>query len=428
MNQIILEGLDETVYHEKLDNGLNIYVLRKKDYNTFSCYFITNFGALVDNFIPIGEKEYHKFPKGIAHFLEHKMFEEESGINVLEKFSSMQGACNAFTNYEYTAYYVNGVDNLKENLSFLLDYVQNPYFTDENVEKEKGIINQERLMTLDNPYRTFNMRILKNIFNNYEYGKSIVGEKDEIYSITKEDLYRCYNTFYNPSNMSVIVVSNQKEEDIINLIKENQSKKTFTHQDAISIKLPKEENKVNKEYDEFKDNVVKNEVAYSIKFNLNDINFDKDKLGIYSKILLISNFSKMSDFNLKLKQDGIINGNLGYSASKYKDFAIASVTASTNNIDKTIESIKDKFNNLDINEEKFNLLKKSMISDFVYSFTTTESIMNFLYSNYYENKEIKGDLFTKYKEINFEEYKNVIKSIDFSNVSITVMKPLKDKE
>ena len=428
MNKIILEGLDETVYHEKLDNGLNIYVLRKKDYNTFSCYFITNFGALVDNFIPIGEKEYHKFPKGIAHFLEHKMFEEESGINVLEKFSSMQGACNAFTNYEYTAYYVNGVDNLKENLSFLLDYVQNPYFTDENVEKEKGIINQERLMTLDNPYRTFNMRILKNIFNNYEYGKSIVGEKDEIYSITKEDLYRCYNTFYNPSNMSVIVVSNQKEEDIINLIKENQSKKTFTHQDAISIKLPKEENKVNKEYDEFKDNVVKNEVAYSIKFNLNDINFDKDKLGIYSKILLISNFSKMSDFNLKLKQDGIINGNLGYSASKYKDFAIASVTASTNNIDKTIESIKDKFNNLDINEEKFNLLKKSMISDFVYSFTTTESIMNFLYSNYYENKEIKGDLFTKYKEINFEEYKNVIKSIDFSNVSITVMKPLKDKE
>ena len=428
MNKIILEGLDETVYHEKLDNGLNIYVLRKKDYNTFSCYFITNFGALVDNFIPIGEKEYHKFPKGIAHFLEHKMFEEESGINVLEKFSSMQGACNAFTNYEYTAYYVNGVDNLKENLSFLLDYVQSPYFTDENVEKEKGIINQERLMTLDNPYRTFNMRILKNIFNNYEYGKSIVGEKDEIYSITKEDLYRCYNTFYNPSNMSVIVVSNQKEEDIINLIKENQSKKTFTHQDDISIKLPKEENKVNKEYDEFKDNVVKNEVAYSIKFNLNDINFDKDKLGIYSKILLISNFSKMSDFNLKLKQDGIINGNLGYSASKYKDFAIVSVTASTNNIDKTIESIKDKFNNLDINEEKFHLLKKSMISDFVYSFTTTESIMNFLYSNYYENKEIKGDLFTKYKEINFEEYKNVIKLIDFSNVSITVMKPLKDKE
>ena len=155
MNKIILKGLDETVYHEKLENGLNIYVLRKEDYSTFSCYFITNFGALVDNFIPINEKEYHKFPKGVAHFLEHKMFEQETGPSVMEKFSSLLGTFNASTNYEYTSYYVNGTDNFEENLLFLIDYVQSPYFTDENVEKEKGIIDEERMMSLDQSGRTF---------------------------------------------------------------------------------------------------------------------------------------------------------------------------------------------------------------------------------------------------------------------------------
>ena len=98
MDKIKIEGLDEVVFHEKLENGLNIFVL-KKDYNTFSHYFITNYGALIDNFVPIGEDKMHKFPKGIAHFLEHKMFEQESGPSVMEKFSSLGGSCNAFTNY-----------------------------------------------------------------------------------------------------------------------------------------------------------------------------------------------------------------------------------------------------------------------------------------------------------------------------------------
>ena len=424
MNKITIKGLDEVVYHEVLDNGLNIYVL-KKDYNTYSAYFITNFGALIDNFIPINEDKMHKFPKGVAHFLEHKMFEQESPPNVMEKFSSLGVTCNAFTNYEYTAYYINGVDNLEESLTFLIDYVQSPYFTDENVEKEKGIINEERLMTLDNPYRTFHLKMLDNVFVNYEYGKTIVGEKEDIYNITKEDLYRCYNTFYNPSNMSLIVISNKDEEEIINLIKENQNKKHFDKQDNIVVEEINEPNKVNKEYDVIYDNVTKTQIGYSIKIDISKYNLDVDKLGIYLKTLLITNFSKMSEFNLKLKNKKLIDENIGFSVSKYGNYAIIDIVVSSNNEEDIIGMIKDKFNNLDLLENKFNLIKKNLISEFVYSFTTTNSIMGYLYSDYYDHKKITDDLFIKHKEINFDEYKDVISNIDFSNISITIMKPKK---
>ena len=428
MNKIKLDGLDEIVFHEKLENGLNIYVLRKKDYNTFSCYFVTNFGALVDEFIPINENEYHRFPKGVAHFLEHKMFEQESGPSVMEKFSSLLGTCNAFTNYEHTAYYVNGAENFEENLLFLLDYVQSPYFTDENVEKEKGIIDQERLMTLDQPSRTFSLKILENIFNKYEYGKTVVGEKEDIYNITKDDLYRCYNTFYNPSNMCVIVVSNEEEEKVIDLIKKNQSKKKFDKQGIIKIKSKKEDRNVNKEYDIIYDNVEKTKVSYNLKIKLSDIGKDNDIIGIALKILLSSNFSKMSDFNLSLKNKNIIDNNLGFSASKFLDYSVISIRTSTNNEDEFITEIKNKFNNLDVSEEKFNLIKKTLIANIVYSFTTTHGIMGYLLDEYFDNKDIDTDYFMKLKNFNYSDYIKIIEKIDFSNVNITIMKPNKDKE
>ncbi len=426
MRKINIQGMNEVVFHEQLENGLNIFVL-KKDYNTFSHYFITNYGALIDNFIPINEDKMHKFPKGIAHFLEHKMFEQENGPGVMEKFSSLGGSCNAFTNYDYTAYYVSGVENVKENLEFLIDYVQSPYFTDQNVEKEKEIINQERLMTLDNPYRTFKMRMLDNLFVNYEYGKSIVGTKKDIYSITKEDLYRCYNTFYNPSNMALIIVSNVDEEEIIDFVRENQRKKKFPKQKDIVIEKKEEVEEVNKKYDTFKDNVTKPHIGYAIKFRLDDSKYDIDKMGAYIRILLISNFSKMSNLNLKLKKDKLIHGNIGFGVSKYNDYAIINITVSSDYEDKVIGEIKNNFDNLDLSEELFDLIKKNLISQFVYYFTTTSSIMGYLYDEYYESKTIREDVFIKHKELNYNEYVKYIGMLNFNNVSITVMNPL-DKE
>lgn len=428
MEKIKLEGLDEVVFYEKLDNGLDIYVLRKEKFNYFSAYFVTNYGALIDKFIPINEKEMRKFPDGIAHFLEHKLFEQESGPTVLEKFAELGGVCNAFTNYNFTTYYVEGTDNFYDNLNFLLDYVQSPYFTDENVEKEKGIIKQEALMNKDNPYKTFYLKSLDNLFVNYKYGKSIVGSIEDIESITKEDLYTCYNTFYNPSNMCVIVVSNEEEEKVIENIKNNQKFKNIDVMENIEKEHIEEPENVFKDYEVIYDNVTKSHVSISIKLPFNKFDLDRLKTKIYLKMLLKINFGSISGFGLELKKKNIIDGNIDVDISEYDDYVIASIDLSGEDTDNIIKVMNEKLDNLTLSEENFERIKKCMISDFVYCFTKIESIMGYLFSDYYNCGKINEDTFMKYKSLNFDELKYIYDNFDTSNKSIVVMKPLEKKE
>lgn len=428
MRKIKLEGLDEVVCYEKLDNGLDVYVLRKEKFNYFSAYFITNYGALIDTFIPINENVMHKFPDGIAHFLEHKLFEQEKGPGVLEKFAQLGGVCNAFTDYLFTTYYVEGTDNLDENLNFLIDYVQSPYFTDENVEKEKGIIKQEALMNKDDPYRTFYFKSLENLFVNLKYGKSLVGTFDDIDSITKEDLYRCYNTFYNPSNMCVIVVSNEDEEKVINIIKNNQKGKKFDKLIEIKQEKIEEPEYVQKEYEVIYDNVSENHICISIKLPFKKFNLDKVTVMIYLQMLLIMNFETISGFDLKLKSDNIIDGNISVEVSEYDGYVVASLDMSGEDTDKIIKIIDEKLNNLELSKENFDLIKKAMISNFVYYFTKIDSTMGYLFNDYSKYGKINNDTFIKYKNLNYEELKYVLDCFDSSNKSIVVMKPLEKKE
>lgn len=428
MNKIELKGLNEHVYYEKLDNGLDVYIFKKEEFHSFSAYFITKYGALYNEFVPIGEDKMHKFPNGIAHFLEHKLFEEADGLSVMEKFSKLGDYCNAFTNYLNTAYYISGTDNFYESMNFLIDYVQSPYFTDENVNKEKGIITQELLMTKDDPYRVFMFRKLKNLFVNLGYGDLVLGEKEDIESITKEDLYRCYNTFYNPENMALMIVSNENEEKILETIKSNQSKKKFDKLEKINVNFPKEVDNVRKEYDVFYDNVSKPELSYSIKINSNNYNIDKEKLELYLYILLVVNFGKITDFGYNLKEKNMINDSISINSSLYNDHIILSVQVSSDKPEEIIEILENKFNNLKISEEDFNMVKKSFISGFVYYFTSVSSIMNYLYDDYYNFGKIRSDKFIKYKEINYQEFSKIFKMINLNNKSILIMKPLKDKE
>lgn len=427
MNKIELEGLNEHVYYEKIDNGLEVYILKKEDFHSSTAYFITKYGALYNEFVPINEKEVHRFPDGIAHFLEHKLFEQKEGPSVMEKFSELGDYSNAFTNYLNTAYYFSGTENFLESLNFLLDYVQEPYFTDENVEKEKGIITQELLMTKDNPYRVFMFRNLKNLFVNLGYGDLVLGEKEDIESITKEDLYRCYNTFYNPKNMTLIIVTNENEEKVLKTIKSNQSKKKFDKLEKIDVKLPKEVDNVRKEYDVFYDNVSKPELSYSIKVNINDYHISREKLAFYLYILFVINFGKITGFGLSLKEKNMINKDIGIGSNMYNDHIILSVQTSSDNPEEIIKIIEDKLNNLQINKEDFEIVKKSYISNFVYYFSSVSSIVNYLYNDYYDSGKINNDKFMKYKEMNYEEFSKIFKEINLNNKSILIMKP-KNKE
>ena len=227
MEIINLKEVGEKVYHETLDNGLNVYAIRKKDFSLCTAHFITKFGGLDLEFVPINEDKMTKFPAGIAHFLEHKLFEQESGEDPFAFYTKNGADANANTSHQKTTYLFSGTGNLEKNLKYLLDFVQKPYFTDENVEKEKGIIEQEIKMYDDVPYWKLYDSTLNNAFHVHPLKYPIAGTVETINKITKDDLYTCYNTFYHPSNMFLTIVGNFDPEKVIKTIRSNQKKKKY---------------------------------------------------------------------------------------------------------------------------------------------------------------------------------------------------------
>ena len=189
MNKISLSHLGLDVFHEKLNNGLDIYVIPKNEINNIYATFTTNYGSNESEFVPLGEKKMIKVPLGIAHFLEHKMFEQEDGTDPFSFFGERGSDANANTNNFKTTYLFSGPEFFEENINYLINYVQSPYFTDENVEKEKGIIEQEIKMYKDDPYTRLYETILYNTLINNPMKDPIIGNLKSIRSITKEDLY-----------------------------------------------------------------------------------------------------------------------------------------------------------------------------------------------------------------------------------------------
>ena len=234
MKKIYNSLFDETYYTHKLDNGLELIIFHKPDYSLTCACFGTPYGGLNIN-QKLNDKEYH-FDAGVAHFLEHKLFESEDNEKVFDKFKKYGANVNAYTNHFVTNYYFSTNDNFYECLNELVNFVQSPYFTDENVEKEKGIINQEINMTNDDVERfmfeeVFNLALVKNP-NKYR----TIGDKKNVSKITKEDLYKCYNTFYHPSNMILVIYGDVDVEKTISIVRENQKLKTFNKKEKIEVK------------------------------------------------------------------------------------------------------------------------------------------------------------------------------------------------
>ena len=210
MKEIELVGLDKTIYTETLSNGLEIYLIPYDNKKNYYISYATRYGSDIKNF-KVNDKEYNP-PLGIAHYLEHKMFEEESGIDPFEFFSQTGTDANASTSYDNTQYICYGNKNFKENLKYLIRFVNSPFFTDENVEKEKGIITEEIKMYRDIPDYKLEMQLRECLYHNSPRRIDIAGTVEEINKITKEDLYNCYNNFYSPNNMFILIVGNFKIE------------------------------------------------------------------------------------------------------------------------------------------------------------------------------------------------------------------------
>lgn len=422
MNKITLNNLDIDIYHEYLDNGLNVYVIPKNDVNNIYATFTTDYGSNEVEFVPLGEKKMVKVPLGIAHFLEHKMFEQEDGKDPFAFFGERGSDANANTNNFKTTYLFSGPEFFEENMNYLLDYVQSPYFTDENVEKEKGIIEQEIKMYQDDPYTMMYERLLKNSLINNPMKDPIIGTIESVKSITKEELYTCYNTFYHPANMFVVVSGNVDPEKTIKLIEENQKKKEFEDFNKIKVKEYKEPDKIEKAKETLNLNVTIPKVCLSYKINISKIKgVSERKVKTYLSIFFDLKFGMTSLLNEELRERDIITDSLGGDAIDVKSHVLYTVCGETNRKDELLEALMNSMEDLSINEDELERKKKVYLSSLIYMtdniFRLNHKVMNDI--NKYG--EIIDNNYDEIKSLNIIEMRKVLNSVDFSNYNVIVV-------
>lgn len=380
MKEVTYKQIDEVLYYEKQDSGLDVYILPKKGFNKTFATFTTKYGSVDNWFIPLGKEDYTKVPDGIAHFLEHKMFEKEDG-DVFQLFSKQGASANAFTSFTRTAYLFSCTSNFEKNLTTLINFVQEPYFTEATVEKEKGIIGQEINMYDDNPDWRLYFGTIANMFHNHPVKIDIAGTIESIDKITKDMLYECYNTFYHPSNMLLFIVGAVDPEQTMELIRNNQSSKSYKEAPGIKRKNDVEPKEVEKEKQVIHMNVSTPKVLVGLKagnIQLTGAELLKNELTI--NLLLDILFGRSSEMYETLYSSGLIDSTFSYDYTQEQDFGFAMIGGDSSKPDELAEKIinylLEKKNQDGINEEILTRTKKKKIGGFLRSLNSPEYIAN----------------------------------------------------
>lgn len=411
-------GLD--LYTKILDNGLMINVVPVDNVNNIYVTFSTKYGSIHDEFIPIDDTQFYKVPLGVAHFLEHKVFEQEDGTDPFSFFSSNGADSNANTTNEKTTYLFSGPNNFKENINYLLDYVQNPYFTDENVEKEKGIIEQELKMLNDKPYWRLYELTLNNTFHSHPVKYPVGGTLSSIKEITKEDLYKCYNTFYHSANMFVTITGNIDPTEAIDIIEENQSKKSFSNFKDIILKEYDENDTVSKEYEEIIGNVTIPKVSLCYKISKKD--YDINDLRIYLNLyfgLLLDSTSLLDE---ELRDEKLITNGLEFESIKTDKHIAYIINFESIKYQEVIEKIKKTIGIRRVTEQDINRKKKTSKSNYIYASDNIYYINNKINKNIIDYGKVKLDDLDVIDSYNINKMNEIIDKIDFSNISTVIIK------
>lgn len=392
MNKHYYDELQETFYTKKLENGLTVFLLPKLEMSKAYGIFSTNYGSIDQTFTPLGEDEMITVPKGVAHFLEHKLFEKEDG-DVFTDFSKQGASANAFTSFTQTAYLFSSTDNISKNVTTLIDFVQEPYFTKESVEKEKGIIAQEIKMYDDQPKSQAFMGTIKGLFHNHPVNNDIAGTVDSIQEITKQDLYTCYNTFYHPENMTFFLAGKFNVEEIMTLIEKNQNNKKFIPLERIQRETPYEpQNAVMKE----------NKIIMSVnmpKCTVGIKETNKELLGemfvkkeLLTEMILSHYFSRGGLFYQELYETDVIDRSFYYGTNIDRSFGYTIIGGNTTDPDIFAKKVKELLlstNRRTISKDDIDRMKKKKVGQFLRGMNSLEFIAN----NYIHYHSVDVNLF-----------------------------------
>lgn len=433
MNKTYFQQLEETLYNETLPNGLDVYILPKKGFSKTFVTFTTKYGSIDREFVPLGKDEPVIVPDGIAHFLEHKMFEKEEG-DVFQKFSEKGASANAFTSFTRTAYLFSSTGYVLENTKTLLDFVQQPYFTEQTVEKEKGIIGQEITMYDDQPDWRLYFGTIENMYKEHPVKIDIAGTIETISNITADHLYECYNTFYHPSNMVLFVVGAVNPEEMMDFIKADQAAKTFEEPQEIKRFYPEEQKAVDLKERTLQMDVQKPKILYGIKASNTDISGDEMlnyELAMQVAVEMI--FGRSSGFYQEIYENGWIDESYSADFSMEQGYGFTMIGSDTVNpaelTEKIKETIKSYASNWNVEDEDLQRIVRKKIGFFLRALNSIEYIAN-QFTRYSFNDMNLFDVVPALEKLTMDQVKAAFQSLtdDDAHTVFTILPSEKNNE
>ena len=408
----IIENLKvkEKLYIEKLENGLTIMIVPKKGIQKKYIIWGTNYGSNDSKFIVPGEKDVTEVPDGVAHYLEHKLFEQENGRNSLDVLSALGVNANAYTTNNHTAYLYECTDKFYEALDEFMDYVQHPYFTDENVEKEKGIIGQEIMMYDDYPEWKVYLNALQAMYHENPIKIDVTGTVETIAPIDKEILYKCYNTFYNPSNMAMVICGDFEPEEILEEVKKRL--------------IPNKANgEIKRIYPEEPETIVKPKVEQKMEVNtplyiigIKDKETEQKeavKKHIAIEILLNLIFGQSSDLYKKLYNEGTIYSSPSLEYDFAKGYAHILITGQAKEPEIVFEEFKNTVRNFKqngIDEKDFIRIRKMIYGSYIKEYDGPQDIARMFLADYFKGIN-SFDYLEEIDSVNLDYAKQVLEEV-----------------
>ena len=418
--------INEELYEYTHSSGLKVYVLPKKGYYKKFAAFGTRYGSIDSEFVVPGDTESLKVPDGIAHFLEHKLFEQKDG-NVMDKYAALGASPNAFTSFNQTVYLFSCTEKFQECFELLLDYVQNPYITEESVEREKGIIGQEIKMYEDDPNWRVYFNLLSALYNEHPVKKDIAGTVESISHINREILYQCFKTFYHPSNMVIVAGGDIDYEDVFKSVDKFIEAKT--NEGEIKRIYSQEIPQIHKDY-------VEQSMEVSIPlfyFGYKDtcswkIGSEAMEREVAMKILLEMFFGRSSDIYDELYRGGLINSSFGFDYTLEADYAYSMIGGESPEpleVKRIVVQKLDGFKKNGLNKMNFERTKRMMKGRFVRSLNSVEKVCRGFLSTCFNGVNV-FDYYEIYDTIDFNYTKKVfLEHFDEKKLSLSVIKPLK---
>jgi predicted Zn-dependent peptidase len=405
------DQLQETVYREVLPNGLTVCVLPKKGFQRTYATFATKYGSIDNHFKSLTSKKWVRVPDGIAHFLEHKLFEQPDGTDVFHAFSRQGAEANAYTTFTRTTYLFSSTANVEKNVETLIDFVQTPAFTDQSVEKEKGIIGQEIRMYNDTPDWRVYFGLIENMYHAHPVKIDIAGTIESIAQITKESLYECYHTFYHPGNMVLFIVGPVDPERMIHLVAENQARKNYTKQAPVERRYPEEPAGVAKAKSVLKMGVEtpKSMVGFkAARVHRSGQDYLKHELSV--QILLELLFGKSSDNYRKLIDEKLIDESFSFEYTEEHEYGFSAIGGNTEDPDRLAARLFEMImaqKERPIPEEALERARKKRLGSFLKALNSPEYIAN-QYTRYLFNGANLFDIVTVLEDLRAEELEAVL--------------------